>query len=50
MEYLTKKEFRDFKNNDFRHLSARVDKIFWIIITGLSAIVIGLVTIIARGL
>ena len=50
MEYLTKKEFRDFKNNDFHSLSAKVDKIFWIIITGLSATVIGLATIIARGL
>ena len=47
-EYVTKKEFRDFKNNEFYHLSAKVDKIFWIIIGGLSTVTAGLVLLIAR--
>lgn len=48
MEYITKKEFRDFKNNEFYHLVKKVDKIFWTIIGGLSTVVVALIVLIVR--
>lgn len=48
VEYLTKKEFRDFKNNDFFHLTSKVDKILFATITGLSTVIVGLIILIVR--
>lgn len=43
-----REDFKLFKKNDFGHLRDKVDKLFWVVITGLLATLGGLVLLIVR--
>lgn len=47
--FMTKNEFREFKNNDFRHLVKKVERIQWWVISTLFAIVLTLIAVVVQG-